>query len=1367
MAASGIGVGADGQPALGPQSFGPVAQQAQITASNAGSQDQFGFSAAIDGDTVVIGAPNEGSSATGVNGDGSDNGAPGSGAAYVFVRSGATWTQQAYLKASNTGVDDGFGCSVSISGDTVVIGARGESSNATGVNGNQADNSAPFSGAAYVFTRSGTVWSQQAYLKASNTSENQGFGNTVTMSGDTVVVAAPGEESSATGVNGNQADHGAPYSGAVYVFTRSNSVWTQQAYIKASNTGENDGFGAALGLAGDVLIVGASTEASNATGVNGNQADNSVDGAGAAYAFVRTGGIWAQTAYVKGNTTETEDYLGFSAAISGGTAIIGAIGRASGPAAQYAGTVFAFTGLEAGSPNAPEIAVEQPLGTGIDDGGGKNFGSVIIGSSASLAFTIKNTGTADLTGLGITIDGTNAAQFTLTALPSAPVAPAGSTTFTVQFTPSGFGSKTAVLHIANNDDNENPYDITLTGACISSPPTISDVTDQTVNEDSSTAALAFTLADADTPLASLTLAGSSSNTALVPGANIVFGGSGVNRTVTITPAPNAFGTATITLSVSDETNTVSDTFLLTVNAINDAPTITDIADLSIPTNGTTGLLSFSIGDVDSPPNTFAVSSTSNNQALVPNASIVMNSSGPSWTLSITPAANMSGTATITVTVTDTQLASSFDSFVLTVAPNVPPVMTDVISRAYVKASNTGGGDHFGGALDISGDTMVVGAADEDSSGGNQADNSASGAGAVYVFVRTNSTWTQQAYLKASNAEAGDGFGRAVAISGDTIVVGAPSEGSNATGVNGDPNNNSLLLSGAAYVFVRSGTTWTQQAYLKASNTDDDDHFGSSVDISGNTIVIGADHEDSSASGVNGDQANNGAADSGAAYVFTRSGTTWTQQAYLKASNTDPDDDFGVSVAVDGDTILVGAWREDSAARGVNGDQADNSAGISGATYVFTRSGVTWTQQAYLKSGNSDAFDLFGCAVSLSGDSAVIGARNESSDAIGVNAPLTGGAGTQADNSAATAGAAYVFTRSGVTWTQQAYLKPTNVRPFEHFGCSVAIDGNSVAVGANRWDSDRGEAFVFTRSGTMWRERHIAPGIQRTDDQFGGAVSISGGTVVFGALNESGGSTGIGGDPSDYTAFFSGAAYVFGLPGAPEIAIEQPALTNIPDGGTKDFGGVVTGSTSSLTFTILNTGNLDLTGLTISKDGPDAPLFTVIAGPVAPVGAFGSTTFTVQFAPLTGGGKTAALHIANNDEDENPFDIVLTGNGLVTEAQWRQQFFGTTSTSGVYADTADFDRDGIANLVEYAFALNPVQNSAGQLPQLQRAGTTLGFTFTQPPSVTGVTYGAQFTLSLTPANWQPVPDTGTPPLHVFSVDTGSSTHGFIRLTVTAP
>ncbi len=310
-------------------------------------------------------------------------------------------------------------------------------------------------------------------------------------------------------------------------------------------------------------------------------------------------------------------------------------------------------------------------------------------------------------------------------------------------------------------------------------------------------------------------------------------------------------------------------------------------------------------------------------------------------------------------------------------------------QAYVKASNTGANDNFGYSLALDGDTLVVGAPLEGNSG------------AVYVFTRSGTSWSQQTYLKASNIGTGDNFGTSVAISGDMLVIGADGEDSNACGVNGNQADNSAIDSGAAYVFARSGTTWTVQTYLKASNTGAGDHFGMSAGMDGSTILLGAPVEDSNASGVNGNQADNSAINSGAAYVFTWNGQSWTQQAYLKASNTDANDDFGSEVAVSENTVIVGASGEDSNASGVNGNQADNSAIDSGAAYVFTRSAGAWSQQAYLKASNTGEGDYFGWSTSVDGNSIVVGAIHEESSSKGVN-------GNQDDNSFFQAGAVYEF-----------------------------------------------------------------------------------------------------------------------------------------------------------------------------------------------------------------------------------------------------------------------------------------------------------------------------------------------------------------------
>jgi trimeric autotransporter adhesin len=249
--------------------------------------------------------------------------------------------------------------------------------------------------------------------------------------------------------------------------------------------------------------------------------------------------------------------------------------------------------------------------------------------------------------------------------------------------------------------------------------------------------------------------------------------------------------------------------------------------------------------------------------------------------------------------------------------------------------------------------------------------------------------------------------------GDTVVVGAYGEHSARAVVSSsltDPaqSDRSALVSGAAYVFVRRAGAWSQQACLKASNTDSGDSFGHSLAIDRDTIVVGAGQESSAATGVDNTtpgQADNSAAASGAAYVFARTKDAWSQQAYLKASNAEAGDWFN-NVDVTGDTIVVGACGESSAARGINSTspgQGDNSAEASGAVYVFGRTGATWSQVAYLKASNADAGDRF-CVVAASRDTIAVGAAYESSATVGTNNSPPG----SADNSVAQSGAVYVF-----------------------------------------------------------------------------------------------------------------------------------------------------------------------------------------------------------------------------------------------------------------------------------------------------------------------------------------------------------------------
>ncbi len=323
-------------------------------------------------------------------------------------------------------------------------------------------------------------------------------------------------------------------------------------------------------------------------------------------------------------------------------------------------------------------------------------------------------------------------------------------------------------------------------------------------------------------------------------------------------------------------------------------------------------------------------------------------------------------------------------------------------QAKLTASDGAASDNFGWSVSISGDYAIVGAYGNDDNG--------LGSGSAYIFNRVGTTWTQQAKLTASDGAAADQFGFSVSISGDYAIVGAY--------LNDDNGSNS----GSAYIFNRSGSLWSIQAKLTASDGAADDFFGYKVSISGDDAIVGAYENDD-----NGSR-------SGSAYIFNRSGSTWTQQAKLTASDAAEADEFGVSVSISGDYAIVGAYVDD-----------DDGSG-SGSAYIFNRSGSIWTQQAKLTALDGAAFDFFGVSVSISGDYAIVGAYGN-------------------DDYGSSSGSAYIFNRVGTIWTQQAKLTASDGAAFDNFGWSVAISSDYVIVGAPDNDgngSNSGSVYFFEK-----------------------------------------------------------------------------------------------------------------------------------------------------------------------------------------------------------------------------------------------------------------------------------------------------------------
>jgi hypothetical protein len=393
-----------------------------------------------------------------------------------------------------------------------------------------------------------------------------------------------------------------------------------------------------------------------------------------------------------------------------------------------------------------------------------------------------------------------------------------------------------------------------------------------------------------------------------------------------------------------------------------------------------------------------------------------------------------------------------------------------VESAKLLAADGANNDFFGYTVALSEYTAVIGAhrVDDDTRGDD--------VGAAYVFTRSNNDWVQQAKLTAADGEAGDTFGGNVALSGNTAVIGVIRDDDDVKGKD----------SGSAYVFTRTGTHWSQQAKLTTKDASEGDSFGWSIGISGDIAVIGAPRDDDMGK------------DSGSAYVFTRTGSTWSQQAKLTAQDGTEGDVFGISIAISGDTILVGA--DLNAEKGVN----------AGAAYVFTRSestlsGSTWSEQAKLTAADGSEGDIFGVRVALQDNTALISARRDDDDIMGVDA-----------------GSAYVFTRVGTTWTQQVKLTAPDGAADDRFGRSVALTADTALIGAMFQDNqgkNSGSAYLYKRSGNTWS---LQTQLTATDgaegDVFGWNVALFGHTALISANRDN--------DKGKN----SGSAYIFDING---------------------------------------------------------------------------------------------------------------------------------------------------------------------------------------------------------------------------------------------
>ncbi|GJM25097.1 MAG: hypothetical protein DHS20C16_15120 [Phycisphaerae bacterium] len=885
-----------------------IAQQDKVTAGDPTGFAFYGRSVAIDGDTAAVGTT------------GDDEACGGgvmcnAGAVYIYVRDGASWNQQAKIIADDGASGDGFSFSVSLSGDTLVVGSVND------------DDLGSSSGSAYVYTRSGSVWSEQAKLTASDGATSDNFGVSVSIDGDTTVIGAVSD------------DDGGTSSGSAYVFTRTAGVWTEQDKLTAGDAAAEDQFGFAVSVNGDTAVVGARLD------------DDDGSASGSAYVFTRTGTVWTEQAKLTADDAAASDEFGWSVSVHNDTVVAGAYHDAVGCAACTTGSAYVFTRTgtvwtqqqkltaadsEASDDFGYSVAAQGDtviIGARLDDDPGTDSGSGYVFTRASGIWTLEkklsgdDTASGDNFGSAIALDGDRA------------IVGAIGDDDVVSISGSAY-----IFDLAAKDCNSNG----IPDECEA------DCNDNGIADECEIAA-----------------------------------GSGTDCDLN-----GALDSCDIALGTSTDCNA------------NDIPDVCDILTVS----------SFDC-DGNEIPDECEIAGGSSSDC---------NSNGNPDGCDVAPAFDLDKLLASDGEASDLlglDIAIDGDTVVVGASGDDEGALTSSgaayvfvragdlwVEQAKLTASDAASFDYYGTSVAIDGETIVVGAYDDDDTMGNS--------GSAYVYVRVGDTWTEQAKLNADDPAFQSYFGHDVAIDGDTALIGA-------RGSDMGANEN-----GAAYVFVRSGAVWTQQAKLTAADGASEDNFGQSVSLSGDTAIVGASMDDDFGS------------NTGSAYVYKRTGVIWAEEAKLFGSQTDNSDRYGFSVAVDGDIAVVGAYNDETY-------PGDGTVIFNGAAYVFARDGGVWTEQSRLISGGSTTGDFFGYKVAVSGETVIVTARGD-------DGACPGDVGCNS-------GAAYVFARTADDWLLRSKLGGAVASEGDHFGFAVSVDGDVAAIGANLDDEtndNAGAGYVF-------------------------------------------------------------------------------------------------------------------------------------------------------------------------------------------------------------------------------------------------------------------------------------------------------------------
>ena len=1023
------------------------AKQAKLTASTSRQLAYLGYSLAVDGDTVLVGA----------YGDNTVLGELGSGSAYVFDKPSGGWAdgnETAKLTASDRQPSGYFGFSVALDGDTAVIGARQHNDPITGAG----------SGAAYVFTRQSGVWGEKAKLTPSDAAARDNFGVSVAVEGDTVVVGSW------------QDDDNGRNSGSAYVFEKPALGWArtfETLKLTAPDGAVNDRFGWSVAVdvdavRGDLALVGAYSDDHD---VN---SDDSIDiNAGSVHVLgipdwkdipnsMATTTAHTVTKELDNPNTDLTNGMAYNLQIralnqsGAGPASDGVSETPLGPPAEpsleaEAGDTQVTLSWTKHVPTDP-VTIAAITGyryeysTDSDTGSGEiDNGEIDNSDAANLAYTV--TGLENLTTYTFQIFAVNAIGETASNTRDA--TPASATPESPENLMADPGDTQVRLTWDDPDDSSiDKYEFRRTEGTQAT-----DFIDTGDNKDEWTQ-----VPDSNANTTGYTVTGLDNATPYAFQIRAWDGGADRKESdpATVTAMPTSAPPAAPTGLMADPDDSLvaltwEDPDDSTINhyeyrqKVEDPDNPNEFGDwMRITSSGPT-TTEYTVTDLDNGTEyTFEVRAVESHNG-------TEEESDPSAD-SATPLPPVPGKPT------DLSVTESSQRVTLTWQAPAGSVV-DKYEVLHLQASalvNPGvtEGDKFGYSVAVDGDIAVVGAY-------RDGENDVTESGAAYVFTKSGGVvWDAGVKLTASDRAPYDNFGISVAVDGETVVVGAPGDDDNGTD------------SGSVYVFTNTNGVWSQAAKLTASDGATLDYFGQSVAVSGDTILVGAYLDDREETITDSELE-----DSGSAYVFTKPTSTggwddWedlpqtdvgdqaedkeTLTHKLTASSDAADDDnFGTSVALDGDTAVIGAPGAD-----------DNDNGIdSGSAYVFTRDDQgNWDAGVELTADDGKPGDSFGVSVTVDGDTAVVGAYQHD--------PVAPDSNPNSPSYLLDAGAAYVFTKTAGTWSQSVKLTADDRAPGDYFGYSVAVDDGTVLVGAYQDDdkgTDSGSAYVFTRDSNVWRQ----------------------------------------------------------------------------------------------------------------------------------------------------------------------------------------------------------------------------------------------------------------------------------------------------------